>query len=431
MPRQFDLEVYQKHRYHGAHRRRQNHDDRAYPVLYRQNAQDWVRPTKAPLPWTGWSRSRSAGSPLLPRRLPVPGKNHRINIIDTPGHVDFTVEVERSLRVLDGAVATFCAKGGVEPQSETVWRQADKYKVPRIAYVNKMDINGANFDNAVRNDAREAGHESPCPFELPIGKEDTFKAASSTSSDMERRNLQRRSRQRVPQRAEIPADMTEDRQRIQSEPRREAARRTGRRTDGEISSKTAICPSKTSKRAFVSPPSRWNGHARSLRFFSYKNKGVQFLLGRHHRLSFPSPLDVDHVKGINPDTGEEEDEKNLGRRAVRRSRVQDRGRSVRRKTRVSSAPIRACLAAGSYVYNCTKQKKERIGRLVQMHANHREGDPRDLFGRYLRHRGAERHRHGRHALRRKASHRSGADGVPRTRYQSRHRTQDQSRVRKR
>ena len=101
-------------------------------------------------------------------------KGHRINIIDTPGHVDFTVEVERSLRVLDGAVATFCAKGGVEPQSETVWRQADKYKVPRIAYVNKMDINGANFDNAVKMMRERLGTRA-IRIQLPIGKEDTFK----------------------------------------------------------------------------------------------------------------------------------------------------------------------------------------------------------------------------------------------------------------
>ena len=101
-------------------------------------------------------------------------KGNRINIIDTPGHVDFTVEVERSLRVLDGAVATFCAKGGVEPQSETVWRQADKYKVPRIAYINKMDINGANFFNAITM-MKERLHTNAVPICLPIGKEDTFK----------------------------------------------------------------------------------------------------------------------------------------------------------------------------------------------------------------------------------------------------------------
>ena len=101
------------------------------------------------------------------------GEDYRINIIDTPGHVDFTVEVERSLRVLDGAVATFCAKGGVEPQSETVWRQADKYGVPRIAYVNKMDINGANFDHAV-DMMRERLKTNPLMIEYPIGKEETF-----------------------------------------------------------------------------------------------------------------------------------------------------------------------------------------------------------------------------------------------------------------
>ena len=108
-------------------------------------------------------------------------KGHRINIIDTPGHVDFTVEVERSLRVLDGAVATFCAKGGVEPQSETVWRQADKYKVPRIAYVNQMDINGANFDNAVKMMRERLGTRA-IRIQLPIGKEDTFKGSSTSST---------------------------------------------------------------------------------------------------------------------------------------------------------------------------------------------------------------------------------------------------------
>ena len=101
-------------------------------------------------------------------------KGHRINIIDTPGHVDFTVEVERSLRVLDGTVATFCAKGGVEPQSETVWRQADKYRVPRLAYINKMDINGANFYGAVQM-MRDRLKTNAIPLALPIGKEDTFK----------------------------------------------------------------------------------------------------------------------------------------------------------------------------------------------------------------------------------------------------------------
>ena len=130
----------------------------------------------------------------------------RINIIDTPGHVDFTVEVERSLRVLDGAVATFCAKGGVEPQSETVWRQADKYKVPRIAYVNKMDINGANFARAV-DMMRDRLNANPVPIELPIGKEDTFKGIV----DLVEMNAEIYDSEDGKQyhKAEIPADMVE------------------------------------------------------------------------------------------------------------------------------------------------------------------------------------------------------------------------------
>ena len=113
------------------------------------------------------------GSPLLLRQQLLSGKNHRINIIDTPGHVDFTVEVERSLRVLDGAIGVFCAKGGVEPQSETVWRQADRYHVPRIAYVNKMDIIGADFDGAVEQ-MRERLNANAIAIQIPIGAEDTF-----------------------------------------------------------------------------------------------------------------------------------------------------------------------------------------------------------------------------------------------------------------
>ena len=134
-------------------------------------------------------------------------KNHRINIIDTPGHVDFTVEVERSLRVLDGAVATFCAKGGVEPQSETVWRQADKYKVPRIAYVNKMDINGANFDNAVKM-MRERLGTNAVRIQLPIGKEETFKGIVdlvNMNAEIYKDDLGKEY-----ERVEIPADMAED-----------------------------------------------------------------------------------------------------------------------------------------------------------------------------------------------------------------------------
>ena len=132
-----------------------------------------ARCTKAPRRWTGWSRSRSAASPSPRPRPPATGSDHRINIIDTPGHVDFTIEVERSLRVLDGAVAVFDAVAGVEPQSETVWRQADKYGVPRICFVNKMDRIGADFYRCVADDRGRLGAK-PVVLQLPIGAEDDF-----------------------------------------------------------------------------------------------------------------------------------------------------------------------------------------------------------------------------------------------------------------
>ena len=129
--------------------------------------------TKVLQPWTGWNRRRKEVSPLLPPATTCQWNDNRVNIIDTPGHVDFTVEVERSLRVLDGAVCVFCAKGGVEPQSETVWRQADNYNVPRMAFVNKMDIMGANFYNVLQMMVDRLGC-SPVAVTLPIGIENDF-----------------------------------------------------------------------------------------------------------------------------------------------------------------------------------------------------------------------------------------------------------------
>ena len=133
-----------------------------------------VKPMKVLLPWTGWSRSRRRGITITSAATTAQWKDHRINIIDTPGHVDFTVEVERSLRVLDGSVTVLCAKGGVEPQSETVWRQADKYQVPRMVYVNKMDIMGADFYNVVSM-MKDRLKCNAVPIQLPIGAEDEFK----------------------------------------------------------------------------------------------------------------------------------------------------------------------------------------------------------------------------------------------------------------
>ena len=221
-------------------------------------------------------------------------KNHRINIIDTPGHVDFTVEVERSLRVLDGAVATFCAKGGVEPQSETVWRQADKYKVPRIAYVNKMDINGANFFNAISM-MHERLHTNAVPILLPIGKEDTFKGVVdiiTRQADIYLDDLGKEI-----QVTDVPEDMKADVEKYRSVIVELAAE-----ADDELMEKyfengdLDIADIKKGLRKAtlamkVTPV---------LCGSSYKNKGVQNLLDAIVDY-LPNPLDVGHITGVTPD----------------------------------------------------------------------------------------------------------------------------------
>ncbi len=291
-------------------------------------------------------------------------KGNRINIIDTPGHVDFTVEVERSLRVLDGAVATFCAKGGVEPQSETVWRQADKYKVPRIAYVNKMDINGANFFNAV-NMMKERLHTNAVPICLPIGKEDTFKGIIdlvSFDSIIYKDDLGKEFDQ-----GPVPADMMD----IATEYRNNLMEACAEQEDelmekyfetGELSveeMKRAIRKATISMQ--MTPV---------LCGSSYKNRGVQHLIDAIIDY-LPSPVDVDHITGVNPDNGNEE---------VRKTDDNEPFAGLAFKIVADPfvgklAFFRAysgTLASGSYVFNSTKGKKERVGRLVLMHANHRE-----------------------------------------------------------
>ena len=291
-------------------------------------------------------------------------KGHRFNIIDTPGHVDFTVEVERSLRVLDGAVATFCAKGGVEPQSETVWRQADTYKVPRIAYVNKMDINGADFFR-VEKMIRERLGANPVPVELPIGKEDTFRGIIdliSMEAEIYYDDLGKDFRKES-----IPAEMQEIANQYHEKLVEEAAS-----ANDELMEKYLETMELTQEEIIAGL------RERCLRMeaipmlcgSSYKNKGVQFLLDSVIRF-LPSPLDVDHVKGINPKTGEEEERKTSDDEPFA-------GLAFKIATDpfVGSLAYFRCysgtLAAGSYVYNSTKDKKERVGRLVQMHSNERK-----------------------------------------------------------
>ena len=291
-------------------------------------------------------------------------KGNRINIIDTPGHVDFTVEVERSLRVLDGAVATFCAKGGVEPQSETVWRQADKYHVPRIAYVNKMDINGANFDNAVQM-MKDRLKANAIPICLPIGKEDTFCGIIdlvANDSIIYHDDLGKDFTV-GPIPAEYADKAAEARQALmeacaeQDDALMEKFFETGELTPEEM--KVAI---RKGTLAMKMNPVLCGS--------SYKNRGVQHLLDAIVDY-LPSPIDVDHVKGINPDTDAEEirktdDEEPFAGLAFKM--VADPFVGKLAYFRVYSGT----LSAGSYVYNATKGKKERVGRLLLMHANHRE-----------------------------------------------------------
>lgn len=291
-------------------------------------------------------------------------KGNRINIIDTPGHVDFTVEVERSLRVLDGAVATFCAKGGVEPQSETVWRQADKYHVPRIAYVNKMDINGANFDNAVKM-MRERLKANAVPICIPIGKEDTFRGIIDLVAN-----------DSIIYHDDLGVDFTvgpiPDEYKEEAEIARQNLMEVCAEQDdalmekffetGELSQEEMKTAIRKATLAMKMNPVLCGS--------SYKNRGVQHLLDAIVDY-LPSPIDVDHVRGINPDTDEEEvrktdDDEPFAGLAFKM--VADPFVGKLAYFRVYSGT----LESGSYVYNSTKGKKERVGRLVLMHANHRE-----------------------------------------------------------
>ncbi|MBE5750029.1 MAG: elongation factor G [Clostridiales bacterium] len=290
-------------------------------------------------------------------------KGHRINIIDTPGHVDFTVEVERSLRVLDGAVATFCAKGGVEPQSETVWRQADKYKVPRIAYINKMDINGANYDNAV-NMMRERLHTNPLPIVIPVGKEDTFKGIVDVITRKAYIYLDDLGREIDV--TDVPADLKD----ITEEYREKVVEIAAESDDalmekyfeeGDLSIEEIKKGLRAATLAMKVTPVLCGS--------SYKNKGVQNLLDAVVDY-LPSPLDVGAVSGVNTKgedaTREPGDDQPFSGLAFKIMTDPFVGKLAFFRA------YSGVLKTGSYVYNSVKGKKERVARILRMHANHRE-----------------------------------------------------------
>jgi elongation factor G len=292
-------------------------------------------------------------------------KDHRINIIDTPGHVDFTIEVERSLRVLDGAVAVFCSVGGVEPQSETVWRQADKYRVPRIAFINKMDRIGADFKRGIQMMIDRLG-ANPVPIQLPIGIEDGFKGVVDLIR-MKGVTYKDETMGADYVLGDIPADMMDEvlayRDRLISaiadyddvimekylegrEIGEEEIKRALRKATIDIKVIPVLCGS------------------------SFKNKGVQPLLDAVVDF-LPSPIDIEAVKGVNPRTNAEDTRKTDDAEPVSALAFKimtDPFVGQLTFIRVYSG----CLNAGSYVYNSTKDKKERIGRLLKMHANKRE-----------------------------------------------------------
>ena len=291
-------------------------------------------------------------------------KEHRINIIDTPGHVDFTVEVERSLRVLDGSVTVFCAKGGVEPQSETVWRQADKYAVPRMAYVNKMDITGANFYRVV-DMMRTRLHTNPLPIQLPIGAEASFRGIidlMNMEADIYYDDLGKDMRTEP-----IPDDMKE-----KAEEYRRAMVEAIAETDDELLEKffneeeiTVEELKRALRKATIE-----NKLVPVVCGTSYRNKGVQKLLDAVVDY-LPAPTDVPSIRGTNPNTGEEEDrhpDDNAPFSALAFKIMTDPYVGKLCFFRVYSGVIHA----GDMVYNATKGSRERFGRILQMHSNNRK-----------------------------------------------------------
>ena len=291
-------------------------------------------------------------------------KGYNLNIIDTPGHVDFTVEVERSLRVLDGSVTVFCAKGGVEPQSETVWRQADKYHVPRMAYVNKMDITGADFYRVV-DMMKERLKCNPVPLQLPIGKEDTFEGIIDLiemKADVYLDDMGKQMDIR-----EIPEDMKD-----LADEYRLALVEAAAEMDDELTMKYLEGEEITNDeiKAAIRKGTIENRIIPVVCGTSYKNKGVQKLLDAVVEF-MPSPLDIEAIRGENPKTGEEE---------ARPASDSEPFSALAFKIMTDPFVGKLCFmrvysgkcVAGETVYNSVKGKRERLGRLLQMHANERK-----------------------------------------------------------
>ena len=300
------------------------------------------------------------------------GQTYKINLIDTPGHVDFTAEEERSLRVLDGAVAAYCAVGGVEPQSETVWRQADKYNVPRMGYVNKMDRSGADFFEVVRQ-MKDVLGANPCPVVIPIGAEENFKGVVDLIK-MKAILWHDETMGADYSVEEIPADLQ-----AEAEEWRDKMLEKVAEFDDELMNKYFDDPSTITEEEIL----------RALRAAtvamevtpmlcgsSFKNKGVQTLLD-YVCAFLPSPLDTPNVVGTNPDTGAEEDRK-----------PSDEEKTSALAFKIATDPYVGRLTfirvysgkveAGSYIYNSRSGKKERVSRLFQMHSNHQ--NPVEVIG---------------------------------------------------
>ena len=304
-----------------------------------------------------WAHSKYHDSPDFKKHV------HRVNIIDTPGHVDFTVEVERSLRVLDGAVTVLCAKGGVEPQSETVWRQADKYQVPRMVYVNKMDINGANFYRCVGM-LKERLHANAVPIQLPIGAEQTFRGVidlMSMQADVYYDDLGKDMRVEP-----IPEDMMEKAEEYHNNMIESICE-----TDEELFNK--YCEGEEISIEELKDALRKATIANKIVPVvcgtSYKNKGVQKLLDAVVDY-MPAPTDVPAIKGIDPDTNEE---------CERKSSDEEPFSALAFKIMTDPYVGKLCffrvysghITTGTNVFNSSKGKYERFGRVMQMHANDR------------------------------------------------------------